>query len=120
MQYSNLPPKEQTQTQEYFQNYYSQRGYVAGNTYDALIARFEKQTNGDKDTAKTIVAAIIQTSIEKNIDINGVADKFQKMSKEDINRYVISMLNMSRKNSSFLGFKNTVKNSTYVQRTVLP
>lgn len=119
MQYSNLPPKAQTQTQEYFQDYYNQRGYIDGNTYDSLIARFEKQTK-DRDTAKTIVAAIIQTSIEKNINITGVADKFQKMSVQDINRYVISMLNMSRKNTSFLGFKNTVKNSNYVQRTVLP
>lgn len=120
MQYSNLPPKDLTQTQEYFQNYYAQRGYIDTNTYDGLIARFEKQTNGDKDTAKTIVAAIIQTSIEKNISITDVADKFQKMSKADVNKYVVAMLNISRKNTSFLGFKSTVKNSNYVQRTVLP
>lgn len=120
MQYSNLPLKQQTQTQEYFQNYYTQRGYVDTNVYDALIARFEKQTGGDKDAARSIVAAIIQTSIEKNISVNSVADKFEKLSKEDINRYVIAMLNMSRKNSSFLGFKSTIKNSNYVRRTVLP
>jgi len=119
MLYSNVPPKDLTQTEEYFSNYFAQRGYVNPATYEALIAHFEKQTN-NKDVARIIVGALIQTSIEKNVSVTGLIDKFANMSVRDVEKFVVSYLNYSRKNSSFLGFTNTVKNSNYVKRTVLP
>jgi len=119
MQYSNLPPKNLSQTEEYFSNYFTQRGYIDPAFYEVLIAYFEKQT-GKKDVARITAAALIQTAIERNINIKDMVEKFNKISTADVNKYIVSLLNISRKNTSFLGFKNNIKTSNYVTRTILP
>lgn len=119
MQYTNLPPKDMSATEKYFNDYFSTKGNVDANVYEALLTFFEKQTK-NVDAAKIIMSGLVQTSIQKNLSLRDLADQFKKMSQEDIDRYVITILNMTRKNSSLLGFKNNIKSNQYILRSILP
>ena len=48
-------------------------------------------------------------------------DKFSKMNLDDINKYMVTVLNLNRKNSSYIGYKSETTNTgTYVSRCILP
>lgn len=118
--YSNLPPKDPGLTADYFNNYFKARRNIDVNLYDAAVALFEKQTK-DKATAETIASTLIAATLEQEMDFNNLLDKFSKMNIDDINKYMVTVLNLNRKNSSYIGYKSDNPNTgTYVSRTILP
>jgi hypothetical protein len=118
--YSNLPPKDPGLTADYFNNYFKTRRNIDVNLYDAAVALFEKQTK-DKATAETIASTLIAATLEQEMDFNNLLDKFSKMNIDDINKYMVTVLNLNRKNSSYIGYKSDNPNTgTYVSRTILP
>lgn len=119
MPFSNLPVLPKSETATYFETYFDRRFNIDVNLYDAAIAVFEKQT-GNRAAAETIATALIQAAKERAIDLEKLLDDFKKMSNEDVNRYLITVLNLTRKNTSYLGFRNEQRQSGYVTRTILP
>jgi hypothetical protein len=118
--YSNLPPKDPGLTADYFNNYFKARRNIDVNLYDAAVALFEKQTK-DEATAETIASTLIAATLEQEMDFNNLLDKFSKMNIDDINKYMVTVLNLNRKNSSYIGYKSDNPNTgTYVSRTILP
>lgn len=117
--YSNLPVRSQSNTEEYFDNYFTQDNGTNGNLYDAAVALFEKQS-ANREAAETIAAALLEAVKSKGLDAGEILDSFKQLSKEDVHRYMVTVLNSTRKNSSFLGFKNATRNNFFVSRSILP
>ena len=118
--YTNLPPKDPGLTADYFNNYFQTRRNIDVNLYDAAVALFQKQTK-DRAAAETIATALISATLEQEIDFKGLLDKFSKMNLDDINKYMVTVLNLNRKNSSYIGYKSETTNTgTYVSRCILP
>jgi hypothetical protein len=119
-QYSNLPAKDPGQTADYFNNYFKTRRNIDVNLYDAAVALFQKQTK-DRAAAETIASTLIAATLEQEIDFKDLLDKFSKMSLDDVNRYMVTVLNLNRKNSSYIGYKSDTSNTgTYISRSILP
>ena len=118
--FSNLPPKTKSLTQNFYDDYFKRYHSVSGNFYDSAVAFFEKQTGGHTGAAQSIVAALLDAISSQNLDAAAMLDKFKQMSKTDINRYMVAVLNNNRKNSSFLGYKTATKINSLVDRTILP
>ena len=118
--FSNLTPKVKSPTQNFYDDYFTRHPNVSGNFYDAAIAFFERQTDGNKVAAQSIVAALLVAIGEQNLDANAMLDKFKVMSKADINRFMVAILNNNRKNSSFLGYRTVTKTNNLIDRTILP
>lgn len=117
--YSNIPAKNKTETENYFDDYFVKQTTVSGNFYDSAIAFFERQTN-NKESAAGMVAALLETIRSQNLDPNVIMDKFKKMSAAEINQYMVAVLNYNRKNTSFLGYKAPKRPNILVDRTLLP
>jgi len=118
--YTNLPAKDPGLTADYFNNYFQTRRNIDVNLYDAAVALFQKQTK-DRAAAETIATALISATLEQEIDFKGLLDKFSKMNLDDINKYMVTVLNLNRKNSSYIGYKSETTNTgTYVSRCILP
>ena len=118
--YSNLPPKDPGKTADYFNNYFKAYRNIDVNLYDAAVALFEKQTK-DKDVAQTIATTLLAATLEQEMDFGLLLDKFTKMNIDDINKYMVTVLNLNRKNSSYIGYKSDNPNTgTYVSRAILP
>lgn len=116
--YTNLPLKNPSATQQFFDNYFSSKQTVDPALYEALLAHFETQTQ-NVEAAQIIMAGIVQLSIQSGLNLRDLADKIDQLSTSDLNKYMIAILNLTRKNSSLLGFKNKTKTSPYVTRCVL-
>ena len=116
--YSNLPHKELTTTSQYFDNYFRKQRGVTVNFYDSAIAFFEKQT-GSKEIAATIVAAIIEVVKTQELNPDDLLSDFKKMDQFDLNRYLVTVLNFNRKNSSFLGFRTQRRANVLIDRTLI-
>jgi len=118
--YSNLPPKDPGKTADYFNNYFKAYRNIDVNLYDAAVALFEKQTK-DKDVAQTIATTLIAATLEQEMDFGLLLDKFTKMNIDDINKYMVTVLNLNSKNSSYIGYKSYNHNTgNCVSHAILP
>ncbi len=117
--YSNLPVKEISETRQYFEDYFKSESAVSGNLYDAAVALFEKQATS-RAAAETIAAALLEAVKNQGLDAGEILDQFKTLNKDDVNRYMITVLNSTRKSTSFLGFRNPQRNNLFVSRTILP
>lgn len=107
-----------TDTNKYFNNFYSINFDVSANTNDAIVSFFEQYTD-NKITAKNLAAAVIYTALSQNLNPLAVLSEFQNLPKGELNNYLIAFLNVSRAPTSVIGVKDSKKTSVYVTRTVL-
>lgn len=117
--YSNLPTKDISNTQQYFDNYFKNESAVSGNLYDAAVTLFEKQA-ASRAAAETIAAALLEAVKNQGLDAGEILDQFKNLNQEDVNKYMITVLNSTRRSTSFLGFRNPTRNSGFVTRSILP
>lgn len=117
--YTNLPLKNPSATQKFFNQYFNSKTTVNPALYEVLLAHFEKQTE-NVEAAQIIMAGLVQLATQNGLDLQTVADNYEKLSDSDANKYVVAVLNATRKNTSLLGYKNKSKTSPYVTRTILP
>lgn len=103
---------------KYFNNFYKIDFNVSSSTNDAVIAFFEQHTQ-NKATAKNLSAAVIYTAMAQNMDPILVLAEFQKMSKGELNSYLVAFLNITRVPTSVLGIKGGTKTSPFITRSIL-
>jgi hypothetical protein len=117
--YSNLPAPASSETQTFFDNYFVDDVSTSGSLYDAAVALFEKQA-ANRQAAESIATALLEAVRTQGLDPGEVLDLFKKITSEDINRYMVTVLNSTRKNSSFLGYRNQAGSNLFVSRTIRP
>lgn len=115
----NIPNTTGTKTTRYFNNYFvSSTGELSIGSNDAIVSYFEKQT-GNKDSAKVLSRAVIETALQQNLDPMAVLDDFKKLPSGQLDAYLALFLNMSRVNTSLLGVSNMPRANKYVARTII-
>jgi hypothetical protein len=107
-----------TDTNKYFNNFYSIKFDISANSNDAILAFFEQYTD-NKLTAKNLAAAVMYTALAQNLNPLTVLSEFQNLPKGELNNYLIAFLNVSRAPTSILGIKDSKRTSVYVARTIL-
>lgn len=103
----------------FFNNFYQPAFSVSQNVDDAIVAYFEKITDG-KESAKVMASAVIYTSFAQGIDPMETLQKFSTMSSDDLNSYVAMFLNLNRVGTSYLGINNRPRTGKYVARMIRP
>lgn len=105
-------------TQQYFNNYFNPKVEISQNNNDAILSYFEQQT-GNKETAKQLVQAVIDTATAQNIDPMQVLNVFVNLKTSELSPILALYLNSSRANTSYLGVKIQPKQSQYVTRSII-
>jgi hypothetical protein len=103
---------------KYFNNFYAIKFDISANANDAILAFFEQYTD-NKITAKNLSAAVTYTALSQNLNPISVLEEFRKLTKGQLNNYLIAFLNISRVPTSILGAKDSKRTNVYVARTVL-
>lgn len=76
----NLPTNSgYNSTQQYFNNFFTQKPQVGPGENDAVVAYFQMIT-GDKETGKTLAGAVVYTCIQQNLDPMDVVEQLKKFS----------------------------------------
>lgn len=103
---------------KYFNNFYSIPFNVSADVDAAIIGFFEQYTQ-NKATAKNLAASVLYTALAQNLNPMEVLSQFQKLSKGELNTYLIAFLNVNRAPTSVLGIRSTVKTNPFVARSIL-
>lgn len=103
----------------YFTNYFASLTPISEESYDAIVAEFEKITN-EPTAARAVAAAVVYTCRQQGIDPMQTLREFTKMPLSEINAYLALFLNTNRVGTSLLGVTNQPPVNKYVQRTILP
>lgn len=103
---------------KYFTNLYTVDMSIGPNTNDGLVAFFEKYT-GNKIAGQNLAGTVLYTAMAQGLQPMEVLGKFQKLSKGQLDGYLLAFLNSTRSPTSVLGIKTTTKTSPYVARTVI-
>ena len=103
----------------YFTNYFASLTPISEESYDAIVAEFEKITN-ESTAARAVAAAVVYTCRQQGLDPMQTLREFTKMPLSEINAYLALFLNTNRVGTSLLGVTNQPPVNKYVQRTILP
>jgi hypothetical protein len=115
---SNLGSSGSNKTTNYFNNYYTPKIEISENINDAILSFFEQQT-GNKESAKLLVQAVVDTAQAQREDPMVVLTTFQKMPPGELNAFLVLYLNLSRVNTSYLGVRNQGTSNPYVTRLIV-
>ena len=86
---------------------------------DDTVTSYFEQVTGNKESARMIAGAVINTAKAQNMDPMEVLDNFRKMPKGQLNDFLVLFLNYNRYGSSLLGLSNQPMPNKYVTRTIL-
>jgi hypothetical protein len=117
--YGNLPASNRdSKTADYFNDYFKTLPNVSQNVNDALLGYFQSFT-GDKETGATMAASVLYTALNQGIDPMVLIDEFKRLSKTELNAYLVLFLNFDRANTSLIGISNSPQISKYITRAIL-
>ena len=106
-------------TQEFFNNFFTQQYNISTDANDAVVTYFEAITD-NKESAQALSASVIYTCLTQGIDTMSVLQDFAGLSQGELDAYLAMFLNLNRIPSSLLGVTNTPVTNKYVQRTFIP
>ena len=115
---TNLPDKQSSNTQKFFNNFYTPNLAVSQNTNDAIVGYFEEYTQ-NFESAKLLAQAVIDTAASQRLDPMQVLTQFQNLSNNELNTFLSLYLNTNRVPTSLLAVKNKPVTNQYVSRTIL-
>jgi hypothetical protein len=115
----NFTVNQNSSTQTYFNNYFTKNYSVSSNANDAIVSYFETVTNNAK-SAQAVAAAVIYTSVSREIDPMTVLEKFKRLPPGELNGYLTAFLNLNRVPTSLLGVTNQPTVGKYIERCILP
>ena len=119
-QETNLPlvnPKDNfdQRVQDYFNNYFTNTISMTDNEFEAAKAFFVSRTS-NTDAAAALTAATIQAANELNVPILDILGEFENAS--DLKSAIPTFLNLSRSNTSLLGYEQNITPNENIARQV--
>ena len=105
-------------TDAYFTNLSLPTGGVPTDT-NAAIESFFEQVTKNKESARLMAGAVINTCLAQQVDPMAVIAEFRKIPQGDLNIKLSTFLNLNRANTSLLGVTNSAKTGFFVQRSIL-
>ena len=119
-QETNLPlvnPKDNfdQRVQDYFTNYFANTISMTDNEFEAAKAFFVARTK-NTDAAAALTAATIQAANELNVPILDILSEFENST--DLKSAIPTFLNLSRSNTSLLGYEQNITPNENIARQV--
>ena len=119
-QETNLPlvnPKDNfdQRVQDYFTNYFSNTISMTDNEFEAAKSFIVNRTK-NTDAAAALTAATIQAANELNVPILDILSEFE--NGKDLKSAIPTFLNLSRRNTSLLGYEQNIKPNENIARQV--
>lgn len=115
----NLSQNKNTSADKYFNNYFVAPSTVTSDINDAVVAYFEKVTNGNKQSAATLASNVIYTALAQGLDPMSVIQQFQALKPGELNLYLAMFLNLNRIGTSLIGINNQPTQNKYIIRSIL-
>lgn len=115
----NFLVNQSSSTQTYFNNYFTKNYSISTNANDAIVSYFETVTN-NTSSAQSLAAAVIYTSLSREIDPMTVLEQFKRLSPGELDGYLTAFLNLNRVPTSLLGITNQPSVGKYIERCILP
>jgi len=115
----NIGVNNSTPAGQYFNNYFIQPTLISSNQNDAVTAFFEKQTNGNKQSAAILASTVIYTAMSQGVDPMSIIQQFQALQPGELSLYLAMFLNLNRVGTSLVGVNNSPVQNKYVTRTIL-
>jgi len=108
----------QNNASKYFNNFYASSFNISADANAAILTFFQQYT-GNADAGQNLAAAVVYTALAQKLNPMVILDEFQKLSKGELNNYLVAFLNITRSPTSILGTRHAVQTNPYVARTVL-
>jgi hypothetical protein len=116
----DLSQNNTTPSGTFFNNYFVTPATVTSNQNDAVVAFFQKITNGNTQSAAILASTVIYTSLAQGIDPMSIIQQFQSVKPGELNLYLAMFLNLNRVGTSLVGVNNQVQQNKYITRAILP
>ena len=115
----NLATNATSSAQTYFNNYYNGKLNITSNQNDAVIAYFQKVTNGNTQSAQILASTVIYTAISQGLDPMSIVQQFQAVPQGELSLYLAMFLNLNRVGTSLVGINNQPVVNKYITRAIL-
>lgn len=115
----SLSSNSTTPATQFFNNYFTQPGMVTSNQNDAVLAYFQKITNGNKASADILASTVIYTAMAQGIDPMSIIQQFQAVKPGELTLYLAMFLNLNRVGTSLVGVNNQITQNKYITRAIL-
>lgn len=104
----------------FFNNYFVTPATVSANKNDAVVAFFERQTNGNKQSAAILASTVVYTAMAQGVDPMSIVQQFQALKPGELDLYLAMFLNLNRVGTSLVGVNNQPVQNKYIARAILP
>lgn len=115
----DLTTNTSTDTDKYFNNFFSPTFTVSPDIDAAIVSYFEGVAT-NKEAAKLLASAVIYTAATRGVDPMVVLEEFMKLPNGELNSYLTMFLNLQRVGTSLLGLTTRPLVGKYVARSILP
>lgn len=115
----DLTQNKTTGADKYFNNYFTAPATISSNQNDAVIAYFQKVTNGNKQSAAVLASTVVFTAMSQGIDPMSIVQQFQSVPQNELNLYLAMFLNLNRVGTSLVGVNNQARQNKYITRAIL-
>jgi hypothetical protein len=115
----NISQNSTTPADQFFNNYFVTATTVPSNKNDAVTAFFEKQTNGNKQSAAVLASTVIYTALAQGIDPMSIVQQFQALKPGEVDLYLAMFLNLNRVGTSLVGINTVPVQNKYITRAIL-
>ena len=114
---TNLPDS-QTQTQEFFNGYYSQQISMNPNVYNQIYSFFVNKTESES-AAKQLTQTVMILTYNNNLDPLQILKDFNKAASDsDFKTLLITFFNSFRGPTSKIGYSNNTFKNEWVHRNI--
>ena len=115
----SLDTNKTTPHDKFFNNYFVTPATITANQNDAIVAYFQKVTNGNIQSAAILASTVIYTAMSQGIDPMSIIQQFQALKPGELNLYLAMFLNLNRVGTSLVGINNTPVQNKYITRAIL-
>ena len=115
----NLGKNSSSTAAQYFNNYFVDPSTISSNQEDAVIAYFQRVTNGNQQSAAVLASTVIYTALAQGINPMSIVQQFQDLPPGEVNLYLAMFLNLNRVGTSLVGINNNPPQNKYITRAIL-
>lgn len=115
----SLANNASTTQDKFFNNYFVTPATISSAQNDAVVAYFQKVTNGNIKSAAILASTVIYTAMSQGVDPMSIIQQFQAVNPGELNLYLAMFLNLNRVGTSLVGVNNAPINNKYVTRAIL-
>jgi len=127
LRYTNLPSRDlsvnteqqsaEIKTKVFFNGYFDQEVNISGVEWD-IVYSFTKTRSDNDEAARALAEAIITTAVANDDSITDLVTEMKRFDDLQLTNILALYFNESRRETSLLGFTQTLTPNKYVSRNI--